>query len=216
MRRTTCLAALAAGVTLLGGCASTESGTAQPDAATHTMPVGSVMADSEMRGGHRGHGEGHQHHHGPHASAPAGPSAAAEMVCGGDVTDDITRILALDDPPEPTSTWQRPVFTCTYDLQAGPLTLSVHDAADPRSGRVHFDAVRAELGETRPLKGMYGLGLPAYETTDGTVAFIRDGKTLQVDATALPAKLGPDDDMSRTELAYAVATSVLACWTEHS
>lgn len=211
MRNTTSLAALAAGVMLLGGCAANaDSESAGPKAATHTMPNGSVMSGTDHQ-----HGDGHEHGHGP-AAPDHGPSAAAQMICGGDVAQDVTRILGLVRHPESRAAWEEPVFTCTYDLKEGPLTLSVHDATDRQAGRAHFDAVRADLGETKSLKGMYGLGLPAYETDDGTVVFIRDGKTLRVDATALPGSLGTDEDMSQTELSYAVATSVLACWTDHA
>lgn len=57
--------------------------------------------------------------------------------------------------------------------------------------------------------------MPAVEDGAGTVLFIRDGKTLEVDATALSGRLGADGDMSRADVAYAVAASVLACWEHH-
>lgn len=124
--------------------------------------------------------------------------------------------LALDQTPEPRSAWDDPVFTCTYDLERGPLVLSVHDAADPDVGRDYFEELRAQLGDTASLDGMFGLGLPAYETGDGTAVFLKDGKTLQVDATGLPSRLGPVGSLSRSDLAYAIASSVVACWTEHA
>jgi hypothetical protein len=202
------LAALAA----CGGGA--EAGAHRPSG-THTMPDGTVMQGSEHLGGddHHPHDSGHAEHPRGHV---AGPSPAARMVCAGSVADDVTRILALESEPEASSAWNTPMFSCTYDLDEGPLVLTVHDAAEERAGKGHFDTVRAELGNTTPLVGMYGLGLPAFETDDGTVVFLKDGKTLRVDATELPNNLGPDDDMSQTELAYAVATSVLACWTKHA
>jgi hypothetical protein len=200
-------AALAAGAILLGGCAPAASPSARPDPATHTMADGTVMSGESHRHG--------QHDGGAPDPDPTRPSEAAAMICGGSVADDVARLLSLPAPPDPSSTWDRPMFTCTFHLTEGPLVLAVHDATDPKVGREHFAALRDELGNTDPLKGMYGLGLPAFETPDGTVAFIRDGKTLRVDASELPDGLGADD-LSTSELAYAVATSVLACWTAHA
>lgn len=222
MNRTSLLASMAVSAMLITGCASTaaEPPPAAGPSALHTMPDGTVMSDSEMADmPGMTHDHDHDHGSGPDASAspePVGPSPAARMVCSGDVVADVSRILALDTEPAPTSAWAQPMFTCTYQLRGGPLVLSVHDATDEAAGKQYFADLRTELGDTEELRGMYGLGLPAYETDDGTVVFIRDGKTLQVDATALPDKLGPDHSMSQTDLAYAVATSVLACWTEHA
>jgi len=203
------LSATAVVLLFLTGCSTSDADAgAEPSPPTHTMPDGMVMDGSEMPDtGEQGAAD---------PSTPVGPSPAARMVCSGDVVDDVTRILGLDTAPSPTSSWAEPVYTCTYNLDSGPLVLSVHDATDAEVGRAHFETLRTRLGDTEELRGMYGLGLPAYETDDGTVAFIKDGKTLRVDATALPGRLGPDRAMSQTDLAYAVATSVLACWTAHA
>jgi hypothetical protein len=64
-----------------------------------------------------------------------------------------------------------------------------------------------------PLSGLLSLGLPSYETRSGSVVFLKDGKTLTVDATGLPNSIGPSS-LSRSELAYAVAADVVACWSE--
>lgn len=208
---------LAAAPVMLAALAACDGGAeagAHGPSDTHTMPDGTVMQGTEHPGGHH-HSDDSGHGKDAEEDA-AGPSPAARMVCAGSVVDDVTRILALEGEPEPSSSWNTPMFICTFELDEGPLVLTVHDAAQERAGKRHFDTVRAELGQTSPLKGMYGLGLPAFETDDGTVVFIKDGKTLRVDATELPDHLGPDDGMSQTELAYAVATSVLACWTEHA
>jgi hypothetical protein len=168
------------------------------------MPDGSTMSDEEM--GKSGNAQ----------PAGAEPSPAARMVCDGDVSADVERILGLDGEPTRNASWAEPMYTCTYSLDEGPLVLSVHDATDAKSGRDHFETLRTTFDDTKDLAGMYGLGLPAYETDDGTVVFIKDNKTLQVDATQLPDGLGPDNDLDQTGLAYAVATSVLACWEKHA
>lgn len=168
------------------------------------MPDGTVM-------------EGESHDHEQPTDEDGGPSAAARMVCAGQVVDDVTRIMDLDRTVPPTSRWEAPAFTCTFDLADGPLVLTVHDAPDRVAGMAHFQALRTSRPGAVAIRGVYSLGLPAYETPSGTVAFIRDGKTLEVDATGLAGRaFGVDDSLSRAEVAYAVATSVLACWTEHS
>jgi len=68
-------------------------------------------------------------------------------------------------------------------------------------------------GSPALLKGLQAFGLPAYESADGRVVFLKDGKTLAVDAGALPRVAGPGGE-SRTEVAYAVAADVVGCWSE--
>jgi hypothetical protein len=90
--------------------------------------------------------------------------------------------------------------------------LSVKESANPAAARAHFNALRTRLGGTHPLTGLAALGLPGYQKESGRVVFLKDNMTLQVDATALPHQVGPQNT-SRPELAYTVATDVLACWT---
>ncbi|MDN5892456.1 MAG: hypothetical protein L0H93_00395 [Nocardioides sp.] len=208
MRGARLVVTLVASAIVLAGCGQGGGDSSAPEpgtvGGTHTMPDGTVMSDSEM-------GQD------PSSSEEASePSPAARMVCAGDVSKDVRRIAGLDRKPAVTSTWDEPLFTCTYTLEDAPLVLTVHDATDESRGRAHFAALRKQLGTTTDIKGVYSLGLPAYETGDGVAAFIRDGKTLEVDATRLPRRSGPEGGMSRADMAYAVATSVLACWTEHT
>lgn len=218
--RTTWTTTLAAGglaLALLAGCGAAAD---TPDAAgdggsgeTHVMPDGTVM-----EGPTHIHDDSHSHGEPDAAEAEdaVGPSETATMICGGSVAADVARLTGIDDLPEPSSTWQSPMFRCTFELPDGPLVLSVHDVDDLDEGKAHFAARREALAPVKALKGMYGLGLPAFETGNGVAAFIREGKTLEVDATALPGSLGPKGTLDQADLAYAVATSVLACWTEHA
>lgn len=208
MRLTPRLAAIAVGALLLTGCATSAAepaGTAAPVASeaapapSHTMPDGTVMTGAE---------------HGAHGSAAAAePSHAATMVCGGQVETAIASMLGLDDPAAPTSTWVAPTFTCTYDVDGAPLVLTVHDATDVAEGEAHFAAEQARLGADE-IEGMLGLGLPSFSTGDGVVGFLRDGKTLLVDATRLPATLA-GGSMTPDGAAYAAASAVLVCWVDH-
>lgn len=191
---------------VLAGCGGGPTGlAAEAGTGTHTMSDGTVM-----EGPTHIHDEGHDH-----GDAADGPSEAATMVCTGQVVDDVTRIMDLAAPVEPASSWAAPEFRCTFDLDQGPLVLTVHDATDETAGLAHFQQQRVSQEDARPIKGVYSLGLPAFETRRGTVSFVRDGKTLEVDASALRGRLDSAGEMSRGDLAYAVATSVLACWTQH-
>lgn len=144
-------------------------------------------------------------------AAAGGPPASARLVCSAEIRRDVTTILALRRPPPTTSNWSSRRYTCTYQLPTGRLVLSVQESPDLPSARRYFTGVRQRLGAAKALRGMTGLGMPASEG-DGSVVFLKDNKTLQVNATALPPTVGPAGD-SRTDLAYTVATDVLACWT---
>jgi hypothetical protein len=212
--------ALAAAATLLmlTGCAAT-AGAAPNEASPTTMPAMSMspgtrtspgmtrspgMKMSPKAAGAAAGAAG--------ASVPA-PSESARMICSRDVQRSIQRILGLRARPSPVSTWEDRVFTCTYRLPTGTLVLSVRDSTDIGAGARYFTASKQRLGHARPLRGLAGFGLPSYETNAGLVGFLKDGKTLQVDATAQARAAGPDHQ-SRADVAYAVAADVVACWSE--
>lgn len=201
MARTSPLAAIAVAALLLTGCASAAGSAAEAPAPSpsHPMPDGSVMSGAE---------------HGAHGAADAAaPSAAAEMVCSGEVRAAIVSLLQLERDVEPVTTWDAPSFTCGYDIDGAPLVLTVHDATDAAVGEEHFAQVQRSLGAA-DIEGMLGLGLPSFSTGDGIVGFLRDGKTLVVDATSLPGTLA-GGSMTRDGAAYAVASAVLGCWVDH-
>lgn len=146
-------------------------------------------------------------------SADDSPSASAKMVCAEETRTNIVRILALPASPRTTETWADKLYSCTYALPAGSLTLSVKETADPAAARGHFDTLQQRTASARPIEGMANLGLPAFETVAGSVVFVKDSFVLTVDATALKANLGPHN-VPRSAFAYEVATAVLACWSE--
>ncbi|WP_221639956.1 hypothetical protein [Actinoallomurus bryophytorum] len=134
------------------------------------------------------------------------------MVCSAEIRTAVTKLLALHKSPPTTSSWADHLYTCTYRLPTGKLVFSVKESPDPTSAHRYFSAQGQHLGATRLLAGMYNLGMPAYQT-DGNAIFLKDNKTLQVDATALPHHhTGPAND-PRTDIAYTLATDVLACWS---
>lgn len=216
MARSTWLGAIAVTALLLTGCAGAAAPQPSP-APSHTMPDGSVMSGAE----HEGHETepsaddsqaDDSHDAGVHESGADAPSPAAEMVCAGQVVTAVTATFRLDDQAASVASWDAPDFTCTYDVEGSPLVLTVHDATDVAAGEQHYAGLQQGLG-AEDIDGLLGLGLPSFSTGEGVVGFLRDGKTLTVDATALPA--GFAGDMTRDEAAYAIATAVLGCWVEH-
>ncbi|SEM18374.1 hypothetical protein [Streptacidiphilus jiangxiensis] len=193
--RTYGLAATAAVAALAAGCAGTAHTSASPArppaSLSASMPTGMRMP----------------------AGQAAGPSASALMVCSPEIRKDVTNILAPSRAPTTTTTWTGHLFTCTYHLPTGRLVLSVEESPDTATATAYFDALRTHLGHTTALTAAQALGNPGYESADGTVVVLKDGKTLRVDATALPAASGPHQ-LSRADLAYEVASDILGCWNE--
>jgi len=182
------------------GCAS--SGKARDSAdAIQPMAPGMTMANGMTMGA------------GVTSGAGATPSDSARLVCGPEIAGNIAKLAALPSTPRGTATWADQLYTCTYQLPAGPLVLSVQDTSDEATGLAYFRALRTKLSPTHPLRGLEGLGLPSYENTDGHVVFLKDGKTLDVDASALTAPVGPHHS-NPAEVAYEVGTDVIGCWSE--
>ena len=171
---------------------------------------GVVEAQSETPG----HNEDHEHVEGMDMSSSGGPSSAASMICTDEIGDAVARTFALDSTPESTEVWSKAqrVYSCRYELAEGALVLSVQDASDDASGRAYFDGTRRRLPGAVELKGMENFGFPAFATSE-RVVFLKDGKTLQVDAAQVPAA-ALRDDYTQRDAAYAVASAVIACWTE--
>lgn len=216
--RTRKLAMLVASFGVLAGCGAHEAG--DPTPRGHMSSPGMSMSPGEsMPGMSMAPGESMP---GIAADDPssaatsdgvgAGPSASARMVCGPEISANIRRILALDAAPHGTASWANHLYTCAYELPVGPLVLSVKESSDVASARTHFNSVRRQVGPTLALRGLDGLGLPAFETASGTVVFLKDNKTLVVDATHVSRVVG-QPHLSRTDFAYEVATDVMGCWT---
>ncbi|MDQ0755195.1 hypothetical protein [Arthrobacter sp. B3I4] len=201
------LAALAATSLLLSGCAT---------AAGSVTPVAAEAPLSSSAAGESAHAGGHSHGSSSHPGTPqaAGPSDAARMVCGDQPMDRLTAILDLDSKPHTVDKWADNTFTCTYHLKEGSLEISVREAKDQASALTYFNAMQALAKDASPIEGLANLGFPAYETGDGSAVFQKDSFVLQVDASDLPATLGPEG-VSRNALAYQLSTTILACWVKH-
>lgn len=144
-----------------------------------------------------------------------GPTGTATMICSQEIADTVRRTFVLDSPPTVSEQWVEAerLYRCTYRLPGGTLRLSVQDALDQDPGRTYFEDLRNNLPGTKKLQGLENLGFPSFETPRGEVVFLKDAKTLLVDAASISTS-GLPRGYSRTEAAYAVAAAVIACWTE--
>ena len=166
-----------------------------------TMPNGTVMSGSQMSAmsGMTG--------------STSGPSASAKMICSDEIAGAVQRNVSISTVPARHASWANQTYTCNYALAGGGLTLSVKDLASMSAGEVWFRGLRTRLVDPSAIKGMANLGFPAFETPTGDVVFLKDAKTLWVDAAQVPPSLIPPGS-SRTGVAYGIAAAVIACWKE--
>lgn len=193
-------------VPLLAGCGSHHAHEAMAGAkatatsGTHVMSDGTVMDDSQMPGMDM-------------STKQAEPSAAAAMVCGDETAGAVQRSFAVAKRPSGLHSFSDQLYRCSYQLPGGDLRLSVKDLSAAAPGQAYFDQLRQELKPVQPIKGVESFGFPAFETARGDVVFLKDHKTLWVDATRVA-----DSDLrpgtTRAEAAYGVAAAVIACWSE--
>lgn len=144
-------------------------------------------------------------------TADAGPPETATMVCGDEIRSKVQQVLALPSQPHTVSHWAAPVYTCTYHLPVGPMTLTVRVLPTDAQAGAELDADRARTPGAVPV---VGLGERAWDTPGGTAEVLKDNQILTVDTTRLPEVFG-DNEQKRTDLAYEVASDVLGCWTGH-
>jgi|SRR3954454_7822181 hypothetical protein len=147
----------------------------------------------------------------PHSTGP-GPSAPAKMICSDDIRAAVKKTFGLPTTPRPTDSYANQVYRCTYPVGGGSLILAVQDAPDVKSGAAFYTGLKAQLSQPQPVEEFDTFGLPAFQTPDGRVALIKDGKTLLVDATGVPATSLPDG-FKPTDAAYTIASAVVGCWT---
>lgn len=201
-----CVLAGCGGMHGMGGMGGKKPSSMAPSAGMpsgrHTMPDGTVMGGKQMPPGSA-----------QPASSDGQPSAVAAMICSNDTADAVEKTFGLRVVPHRTAVWSAPVYRCQYALAGGGLKLTVADLDAAGPGSAWFSRLRHRLPAAKSISGMQSLGFPAFETSSGDVVFLKDHKTLWVDASGLrrselPAKF------SRTDAAYHVAASVIACWSK--
>jgi hypothetical protein len=172
------------------------------------MPDGTVMSGSTMSGADSPDPMAADHGHGAGA-----PTETASMICGEEIRSAIRRNLDLATSPEGLPAWHHRLYSCTYQVAGGDLRLSVKDLDQGTPGRAYFDRLRDRLAPATDIHGLANFGFPAFETPHGDVVFIKDHKTLWVDATRLRTTDLPPQ-ATRQDVAYGVAAAVIGCWTE--
>lgn len=195
-------------LTVVTGCGAAKTS----PSGMMTMRDGTVMSSSQMSGMASSPAASGTPNPMP-LTAGSGPSATAKMVCSDEVAGAVVRSLTVRTAPPRHSAWANRTFTCTYVLAGGSLRLSVKDLTSLRAGQAWFAGLRKQLRSPSTIHGMSNLGFPAFQTPDGDVAFLKDGKVLLVDASNVSAALIPPGS-TRTGVAYGVAAAVIACWKE--
>lgn len=200
MRATFAILALAIPAVLAAGCSSATA-PANDTVATSATGSASGTAGSPMPGMAM-------------ASTTAGakPTATALMVCSTDIKSKVQQVLKMPTMPATTASFANGVYTCAYHLPVGLMLLSVQHSDTAAAANAYYEGLKPALGPTNPL---LGLGSKAYGSTRGVAVVMKDNETLVVDARALPAVFG-SEQQHRTDLANEVASDVLGCWTGDS
>jgi hypothetical protein len=150
----------------------------------------------------------------PGTDAATAPTQTASMICGDEIRTAVQHTLGLSRAPEGVGSWANRLYRCTYRLAGrGELRLSVKDLDSNGPGRAYFDRLRASTAGAKAIAGLAGFGFPAFESPGGDVVFLKDHKTLHVDASRLTSA-GLPSGITREVAAYGVAAAVIACWTE--
>lgn len=176
---------------LLSGCATGTSSAelAAPDEA------------GVEHGAHDGHASGN------------GPSETARMICSENIQGSVAAVYGLSQIPPYADSYSEGLYSCNYGVPGGLLELSVMESPDEAVAKDHAETMRGSYSSAEDITGIANLGLYAYRTPDGVVVFVKDNMTLTVDATqTLP---DAETGMSQSQVAYQVATNVLACWKAH-
>ena len=136
------------------------------------------------------------------------------MICGQEIRASVQHSLELSRAPEGVHSWAHRLYRCTYRLaDGGQLRMSVKDLDSSGPGRAYFDRLRSSTPGADTIPGVAAFGFPAFESPEGDVVFMKDHKTLHVDASRLTSADLPSG-MTREVAAYGVAAAVIACWTE--
>jgi len=135
------------------------------------------------------------------------------MVCSAEARGNVAKILGLPSPPKASWSWNGSVYACHYALSDGTLTMSVQVYPAATAAQAGAAALAGSL-DAKPIQGLSNLGLPGYQSEAGAVVFAKDNMVLQVDATTMPATAGINH-VRRPAFAYQMATTILACWSEH-
>jgi hypothetical protein len=147
-------------------------------------------------------------------SSITGPSISAKMTCSEDeIQNAIALTLGLNGRAKRTSQWVKPVYTCIYHLQEGPLRLLVTEFGSDAAAVNQFNQLKSQYTHDKvPLQTLENFEVPAFLASDDVVLTVKDNKLLRVDATQLPKTVGPSH-RARRDLIYLVTSAILRCWS---
>jgi hypothetical protein len=148
------------------------------------------------------------------SSGVEGPSVSARMICTEDeISNAITLTLGLTGRPPKSSTWVKPVFTCTYRLDEGPLILTVTEFPSAKAALQNFNQTKSQYAKDKvPVQTLDALGVPSFLASDDVLLSVKTSHLLRVDVSRLPKTVGPLH-RARRDLAYLVAEAILRCWS---
>jgi hypothetical protein len=136
------------------------------------------------------------------------------MICTEEeISTAITLTLGLNGPPTRSSSWNKPVFHCTYRVPQGPLNLTVTEYSSPAAALASFNQQKTQYAQAKtPIQTLDAIGVPSFLASDDVVLSVKTSHLLRVDATALPKVVGPLH-RSRRDLSYLVTSAILKCWS---
>ena len=136
------------------------------------------------------------------------------MTCSEEeIQNAIALTLGLKGTPKRTSQWVKPVYTCIYHLQEGPLRLEVTEFESDVAAVHEFNQLKAQYtGDKVPVQTLESFAVPAFLASDDVVLTVKDNKLLRVDATQLPKTVG-NAHRARRDLIYLVTSAILRCWS---
>ncbi len=197
------VAALTAGVLLLGACGGSSKSTSAP---TTTPGTAAGSGSGEGAAGTKAQPTVPPGH--VAKVATNAPSASAQMICK-EAVKDINDVLGIPAKVS-TPTWKDHVYSCDYNYPNGAkMTLSVKEMSSPEETTAYYDSLAQKLGKSGDLQG---LGQGAFSTPNGGVVTRKDYKVMTVDVSHLPANFGSPPD-TRGNDAINVAFTVMGCWT---
>src|SRR5204863_405116 len=105
-----------------------------------------------------------------------GPPATATMVCGQEIKEKVKQVLSLTAEPGTHSTWTSSVYTCSYALPSGRMTLTVQVFPDKARAGAQLDAGQASTPGSQPLAGLGRSGLQRARHEHGRRGAHRHGR----------------------------------------
>jgi hypothetical protein len=142
-------------------------------------------------------------------AASATPSTSAQMICGGEVRNEVFGLVGVQIKQPLKPSWIDHVYSCKYVYANGSMTLSVKELSNTAETDAYFASLAEKLHKTRTIQS---LGQGAFTTNNESAVVRKDYKVLTVDVAGLPAQFGKPPD-PKGNVALNVAATIMSCWT---